>query len=88
MWSPEEAQGGDHETSAGEHDPDHPLHESKLKCSQVGFRRQRVGINAGGIVLGGTAHSFRDGVGVVRLDASRDQLTSDLVGVEHVISLP
>ena len=85
--SPDEAQCGDHETGAGEHDANHPLHEPELKCGQVGFRRQRVGINAGGIVLGGTAHSFRDGIGVVRCDASRDQLASDFMGVEHVISL-
>ena len=55
MRSPHEAQRRDREAYTGEHDPDHPLHEPELQRGQIGFRCQRLHVNAGGIVLGRTA---------------------------------
>ena len=53
--SPDEAQCRDREAYASEYDPDQPLHEPELQRGQIGFRCQRLHVNAGGIVLGRTA---------------------------------
>ena len=51
----DEPQRRDREAGAGERDPDQPLHESEFECGKIGFRRQRVHVDARGIVLGRAA---------------------------------